>query len=263
MKVLKNSGEIEIFQPTKMKKSLRNAKLLHCYEIIGDEIKGRKLKIIKSRDISQIIRKKLKNESGVYEYNLKWAISRLGPTGFPFEELLRQAFASQGFRAKSGVKLKGKAVSHEIDVIAKKDKNYFVECKFHANKRSKSDVKVTMYIYSRKQDLIRAGHPVDVFAVATNTRFTKDAIKFAKEFDLELISPSQKGVISLIDILTEEKIYPITSLYNLQVADQRKLLKDNIVTIDDFYKNRKILKNRIHSPFKKVLNEVLKLREKS
>jgi hypothetical protein len=50
--------------------------------------------------------------------------------------------------------LPGKCVSHEIDVLIKKDNELaMVECKFHSAQENKSNVKVPLYVFSRFNDL--------------------------------------------------------------------------------------------------------------
>ena len=78
----------------------------------------------------------------------------LGPAGFYFEKFIAKFFEIEGFETITNLSLDGKCVSHEIDVLIKKDKIVsMVECKFHGSQDVKTDVKIPMYILSRFNDL--------------------------------------------------------------------------------------------------------------
>ena len=78
----------------------------------------------------------------------------MGPTGYPFERLIGALLRQKGYDTKVGVILKGECVTHEVDVLAEKEGNvYAVECKFHSDPKTASNVKTPLYINSRFLDL--------------------------------------------------------------------------------------------------------------
>jgi hypothetical protein len=144
--------------------------------------------------------KKVSN-SNAARYNLKEAIRLLGPAGFFFEKYIALLFSSENYQAVTNFILQGKCVSHEIDVLVKKDSTIaMIECKFHMGKDANSDVKVPMYILSRFNDLKDNRHTIftrnDTVSkcwIVTNNRFTTDAIAFAKCSKLNLLSWNYPG----------------------------------------------------------------------
>src|SRR3989344_1403729 len=64
-------------------------------------------------------------------YSLKRSIMDLGPTGFPFERFIAAILTRQGFEVEVDMTVNGLCVSHEIDVLARKDgRKVMIECKF-------------------------------------------------------------------------------------------------------------------------------------
>jgi predicted RecB family endonuclease len=53
----------------------------------------------------------------------------LGPSGFLFEQFFSEILKNYGYKTKINVFLKGKIITHEIDIIAEKNKKYMIECK--------------------------------------------------------------------------------------------------------------------------------------
>ena len=179
---------------------------------------------------------KRKSKATAARYNLKSAIQSLGPAGFFFEKFIARVFEFEGYKAQTNIFLDGTCVSHELDVVLKKQEEItMVECKFHGNQDAKTDVKVPMYILSRFNDL--KNNSYDLFYtsvqiqkcwIVTNNRFTDDAIKFALCSNLQLLSwdyPPEKSLRKRID---EYQIYPVTCLTTLTVAEKDKLLIEMI-----------------------------------
>ena len=191
---------------------------------------------------------KYERGSGV-KYRLKQAMMDLGPSGYPFEKFVAELFKQRGFEVEVGVMMQGWSVMHEVDVVAQNpDKYYVIECKFHNNQATKSDVKIPMYIYSRVQDLhkvLKRGEAKDkksyVGWIVTNTRFTKDAIKFGKDYGLAMLSwdyPEDGGLRDWIEI---EGLHPITSLSTLSRKEKKELLKAGVVRCKQLYDNPEIM----------------------
>jgi hypothetical protein len=102
-------------------------------------------------------------------------------------------------RSKTNIILKGKCISHEIDVLFKERELSLVECKFHGSVNAASDV-VPLYIHSRYNDLKRTtrhfsnSDTISHCWIATNNRFTSDAIAYASCVDIQLLRDYPKTI---------------------------------------------------------------------
>lgn len=241
MKVTKFSGEVVVFDREKLKISLKKsgadaATVLKVMQSIESEL----YEGISTKKIYKIAFQHLKSFSNVHaaRYNLRTALQALGPAGFFFEKFIARIFEFDGFKIQTNLFLEGKCVSHEVDLVLKKDGEIaMVECKFHGSQDAKTDVKVPMYILSRFNDLksntftlFNSSVEIQRCWIVTNNRFTDDAIKFALCSNLQLLSwdyPPEKSLRKRID---EFQIYPVTCLTTLTAAEKDKLLMQNIIT---------------------------------
>ena len=97
--------------------------------------------------------------------------------------------------------------------------------------------------------------------MVTNTRFTIDAINYAKCVGLTLLSwdyPLNNGIKDNIDSFD---LYPITTLINLSKDEKTTLISKDIILVKELYENKIVLeKMRITSDrIVKILNEVKEL----
>ena len=121
--IIKASGEKELFDFRKLARSLSkagaSAKMVND---VVDLVKKRK-RFKTAYEIYRFAHSYLKRHSkrAAGRYNLKKALRDLGPTGFPFEKFVAQIFRQQGFLVKTDQIAIGKCVSHEIDVVTKKN----------------------------------------------------------------------------------------------------------------------------------------------
>ena len=97
--------------------------------------------------------------------------------------------------------------------------------------------------------------------MVTNTRFTLDAINYAKCVGLTLLSwnyPENNGLKANIDTLA---LYPITTLTALTKREKHQLLKKNIVLVKESANANEPMKSIGISEVRiqKVLTEVQKL----
>jgi hypothetical protein len=136
-----------------------------------------------------------------------------------------------------GAVVKGRCITHEVDVIARKGKKQLMmECKFHSDTSRKSDVKVPMYINSRFHDVRKQwereyGTIIERYEgwVVTNTRFTEDAINFGRCAGLHLLSWDYPRNGSLRDRIDASGLHPITALQTLTKAEKQQILDKGIV----------------------------------
>lgn len=189
------------------------------------------------------------NRISASRYSLKRAIFDLGPTGFPFERLVSALLKHHDYTTRVGVVLKGQCVTHEIDVLAEKDGNtYAIECKFHSDPKGVSNVKVPLYINSRfldiqeqwNKDPKKVSHLKQGWLI-TNTRFSQDAIDYAKCVGLHLLSwdyPKNNGIRQNVD---KFGLYPITTLTNLTKSEKTQLIENEVILVKELFEASSIL----------------------
>ncbi len=267
--VLKSSGKRVKFSLTKLKGSLRksgadNKIINQIVNTVRDELyQGISTKEIYNRAFALLKKKKSVFAS---KYKLKRAIYELGPTGFPFERFVGAVLQYSGYQIEIGKIIEGKCVSHEVDIIAKKNGEHIIgECKFHSDNGNKCNVKIPLYIYSRYQDILtyykenydKINCPNQGWVV-TNTRFTKEALAYGECMGLYMLSwdyPKGNGLKDRIDRLG---LYPITVSTLLTNREKQFLLSRDIVLCrqlmnDVFYLDHLgISENRR----KRILNEI-------
>lgn len=267
MKFKKYSGEVVSYDRKKLIHSLVHAGApLDIAKQIINEVEHLFFDGITSKQIFNIAFKKIKLHSKAHaaRYNLKNGIQKLGPAGYYFEKFIARIFELQGYKTSTNVFLDGKCVSHELDVLIKKDKHVtMVECKFHGSQEAKTDVKVPMYILSRYNDLknnsyaiFEQGEQITKCWIVTNNKFTEDAIKFGVCSQLNLLSWNYPLDKSLKDLVNQYHVYPVTCLTTLTQAEKEILLIENILTVYDFVHFRK--KNSKLKLSQTRLNNVLK-----
>jgi len=274
MKIVKHSGNIVDYNPIKLKQSLLKSGASQM--VVSSILKAIENEIYEGISTKQIYKmafsllKKI-SSSHAARYNLKEAIRLLGPTGFFFEKYIARIFSSENYQTITNFILQGKCVSHEIDVLVKKnDVIAMVECKFHMGKDANSDVKVPMYILSRFNDLKDYHHIIftknDVVSkcwIATNNRFTSEAIQFAKCSKLNLLSWNYPENNNLKTKNDTNHLYPVTCLTTLSLAEKDKLLVLDVILVKEVINNSECLEkiglssNRI----KNVLKEASELCE--
>ncbi|MBF4507641.1 restriction endonuclease [Flavobacterium sp. JLP] len=235
MKVIKHSGHIVPFDVEKLKISLQKSGA--SPDLIQESLAQIQNQIYEGITTKQIykmayaILKKASNGHAA-RYNLRSALQMLGPAGFFFEKFIARLYAADGFKTRTNLTLQGKCVSHEVDVMLKKENLIsMIECKFHSSREGSSDVKVPMYILSRFNDLkvkqhsiFSSSETINSCIIVTNNRFTKDAESFANCSGISLLSwdyPKDNNIKSKID---KGALYPITCLTTLSMVEKEKLL---------------------------------------
>lgn len=252
MKVVKKSGEFVVFDKNKLEKSLLNSGanqsvVQEVLQMIEKEIyEGISTKRIYKMAFN-LLRKK--SHSHAARYNLKEAIQLLGPDGFYFEKYIARLFSMENYETRTNLTLQGKCVSHEIDVLTKKNSVIaMIECKFHMGKEASTDVKVPMYILSRFNDLKERKHSVftekDVISecwIVTNNRFTLDAMTFGTCSGLNLLSWDYPVNNNLRTKNENNNLYPITCLTTLTLTEKDKLLALDAILVKELLNSHNCL----------------------
>ena len=272
MKVVKYSGDTVDFNSNKLLKSLLKAganpeQAQHIISTISAQL----FDGMATKQIYKMAFALLKKNSNAHaaRYNLREAIRMLGPAGFYFEKYIARLFESEGYKTKTNLVLQGKCVTHEIDVLIQKDSEMgMIECKFHAGREVASDVKVPMYILSRFNDLKTKSHPffdskspLTSCWIVTNNRFTTDAITFANCSGLQLLSWNYPENNCLKSKTDQNKLYPITCLTTLSLAEKEHLLQEELLLVKDILTHSSVLNTIGLSPnrIQNVLKEAREL----
>jgi len=239
--ITKASGEQVHFDESKLVKSLATSGLsVDVASQTVDYLKRHLKTGITTKDIHENVSEYLKKNAPVnnyYNYGLKRAIMDLGPSGHPFETIVADVLTQYGYKTEVGVIVLGKCVSHEIDVVAKKDsKQFFIECKFHNSPGVKTDVQVALYSYARFLDIKSAmeqSHGTNITYypwLITNTKVTSEVDDYAKCVGLEVtswLSPDRHG---MSDLIMAAGLHPVTLAYHIPRFKVNQLLEKGIVT---------------------------------
>lgn len=251
VKIRKYSGETVDFERDRLIQSLMNSGAgEELASQIADEVQNRLFDGISTRTIYQMAYKRLKKSrrTSASRYKIKKAIMELGPSGFPFEQYVSHIFQHDGYITEVGVVMEGNCVSHEIDVIARKDnKCHIAECKYHNTQKKVSDVKIPLYIDSRFRDIMKRlsaenGNATEYEGwIFTNTRFTSDAKVYARCVGIQLVSWDYPLGKSLKDRISDTRLMPITALTTLTKREKNELLSQGIVLCEELYAQKAVL----------------------
>ncbi len=249
--IRKADGTTEAFQMSKLRTSLKRAgasetEMTQITRTIESElVEGMTTEQI-YRHAFDLLRQGEKTTAA--RYSLRRAMIGLGPTGFPFEDYLAALFTAQGYKTRTRAIVKGKCVSHEVDVVAYKDSDCFVaEAKFHMQPGIKSDLQVILYSHARFLDIVGVKvHKNDIATITkpwviTNTKFTSTAIQYAKCAGVHLLSWDYPKKDNLQQMIETTKLYPITVLQSLSLRDKKTLLSQGTVLCSDVIDNQQLL----------------------
>lgn len=237
VRIVKADGEEEFFDPAKLESSLRRAGA-------SDSARSRVIEKVLSglrdgmttgdiyRQAYEYLREAEETPIAA-RYSVKRAVLDLGPSGFPFEQFLAEVLRAHGWRTQTGVALTGRCAPHEVDVLAEKEgRRIGIEAKFHNEAGGKTDIKDALYVHARYEDLARAPEAssrVDEGWLVTNTRFTRNAIRYAQCANLTLIGwdyPRDRGLLEMIETAG---VHPLTCLTTLSEGEKRRLLENKVV----------------------------------
>lgn len=250
--VTKADGDVEPFRFAKLRKSLeRSGASADIIDRVAEEVEmdfvDRERTVDIYRKAFRLLRKY--QHTAAARYSLKRAVLDLGPTGYPFEDLLTEIFRVKGYDAHSRILYKGACVEHELDVVATKDnKRIGVEVKFHNSVGLKSDVKVTLYVKSRFDDIAHGSNGKDSNHfderwIVTNTKFTSQAEEYGLCAGLTLVSWSSPAQGNLQDLIEDTRVHPLTCLTSLSAGHKRALLNQQVVLCQTIQENPRLLES--------------------
>ncbi len=239
--IRKASGDEEPFSEEKLRYSLKKAGVVGpVADRIIEHVSREAKEGMRSSDIHRHVINLLKHETKglAARYNLKRAIMDLGPTGHPFEKFVGELLKTEGYAVQTNVVTQGKCVTHEIDVAGSKDgKRVMVECKFHNQPGTKSDVKTALYVRARFEDV--ASQFNEAWLV-TNTKLTSDAIRFSNCSGMRVIGWNYPHEASLQHLIEAFGLHPITSLVTPTQEEKRRLVGAGITLVRQLREDEKV-----------------------
>ncbi len=258
--VTKADGQREIFSVSKLNKSMLSSGV--AKPIINKVIAEIKSKIRPGVTTAQIYRLAfdlLKSEDRSYaaRYSLKKAIMRLGPDGFPFEKYFAALLNEHGYNTSTNVIVRGKCITHEIDVIAEKYEDNIhaiIEAKFHSRGGGKTGSKDALYTYGRFLDVSegwavkknQGAKPATARLeswLATNTKVTTEAQIYCRCVGIKTIGWDYASDGENLQQLIENKgLYPITVLVGISNQQRQRLLRKNIILCKQLLEDSRLLK---------------------
>lgn len=239
--ITKADGEQEPFDPRKLDASLMRAGASEeARSYVLKRVQRELVEGMRTDDIYSRAFDYLRQEAApavAARYSVKRAIFALGPSGFPFEQFLAEVLRAHGWKARTGVALTGRCAPHEVDVLAEKNgKRVGIEAKFHNVAGGKTDIKDALYVKARYEDLGRAPEAsarVDEGWLVTNTRFTRNAIRYARCSNLTLLGWDYPHGRGLLEMIETARVHPLTALTTLTDGEKRRLMDNRIVLCKD------------------------------
>ena len=248
MHVHKLDGSSEAFDPAKLEASLQRSGV--GKKMRKDIIAQIRPELYDGISTSAIYRRAFQllesyhqGPEASFRYSLRRAISEFGPSGFPFEKFVGEVFRLQGYHLQVGKKVKGRCITHEVDLIGDRGgERLTAELKFHNKLSIKTDLKVALYVRARFDDLQAGGvygRQTPRLAVITNTKFSTNAIRYGACAGLELIGWNHpRGRGNLHDLIIQSGIHPLTCLATLSKKQKRYFLDQGMVLCQELTTNQ-------------------------
>ncbi len=118
-----------------------------------------------------------------------------------------------------------------------------VECKFHNRPGIKSDVKVSLYVQARFEDIRTRDENKNIRQawLVTNTKLTSEAMKYGECKNIQLLSWSYPEHASLAHLIERYNLFPITTLTSLNRYQKGLLLQNGLLLCKDAKAQRTLL----------------------
>ncbi len=223
--VTKSDGTLEPIDYNKVSEALRRAGASRtlCEEVI-ESMKSRVYPNISSSKIYQLAFAELRElrPGAAARFALKTALMKLGPDGYPFETFVGSLLKGRGYVTELRQIIPGRCVKHEVDVVAHRPPipmhaatKAIVECKFHNAPYMRCHVQSALYSWARFLDIHAQDSSIDSVWLATNTKFSSDAIAYSDCVGLKLLGWGFPAHESIQVRIEENKLYPLTILPSL------------------------------------------------
>ncbi len=162
-----------------------------------------------------------------------------------FEEYARIVLRAAGYLVEPGRVLEGRCISHEVDGIAFKDDEILVvEIKHHVNPHAYTGLGTVLELWAALEDLkegYRLGlHPYAFTSaiLICNTKISLHAERYARCKRIMYMGWRYPRALALSDIVSSNRIYPVTMLKELSREQIERLGDRGIVTISQLSKMR-------------------------
>lgn len=237
VKIKKNDGTLEEFNSNKLRRSLKKA---GAKENIANEITS----IVKrslhrgmtTKEVYRIAFREFRKRSkyGGLKYGIREAIEALGPKGFFFEKFVSRILQEKGYDTQTNQIVKGRLITHEIDIIAKKNREILmVEAKFHNKHWIYTNVQDALSTYAR---FLEVEHIFTRAMLVTNTKFSGQAKKYSEGMGTVLMGWKYPEGDSLEQNIDKLGLYPITLLKCINRDETLVLLHKEILLIRELVK---------------------------
>ena len=243
--VRKASGELELYNPEKVRAAIiRSGAWEGVADKVIEEMEKKLYNGIRTEKIFKYVFQLLNryHPPSASRFDLKRAIMRIGPAGYPFETFFSEVLQEYGYEVELRQIIQGRCVPHEVDVVAKnKDGIVMVECKYHNNRGTKSHVIDGLYTWARFLDLQEGAEEgkcqkFDQPWLVTNTKFTTEVVEYGNCRGLKLIGwnyPKEKNLRSMVE---EKGLYPVSVLKSVDRYLMRRLFTANLMLARDLLK---------------------------
>jgi hypothetical protein len=267
--ITKSDGTKQLFEEEKLVSSLKRVGA--SAEIIDDVVEEIGREIHDGMSTTEIYRRAFdllrKHSSKVAaKYSVRRAMIELGPDGFPFEKFVARLFKMWGYESVTDQVVMGRCVDHEVDVVAWKGEELaMVEAKYHNEFGLKSDLKVSLYVKARYDDISENEYDYGGTKrklteqwLITNTKFTDKAIRYSECVKMKLLGWNYPEKGNLHDLISENSLHPIACLSTLTRDQKRELAAKNMLICLDLVGNPHVLKEIGVKPEdqEKILTEV-------
>jgi hypothetical protein len=251
--IIKGDGEREAFDQAKLLRSLEHSGAPGALAAeVAEEIGGAVRDGMTTTDIYKKAFDLLHKREHVIaaRYSMRRAILDLGPSGFPFERYFAALMHTQGYETSYDVMVKGRCVSHEVDVVLKKNGHAIgAELKFHNTPGFKTDVKIALYVRARFWDIQWGAEDrkeksgIDEGWLVTNTKFTDNAIAYAECSGIRLLGWNYPYGAGLADMIMKSGVYPVTVLTTLSNADKMRLIASGVSLCHEIAEKPQVLES--------------------
>jgi len=235
--VVKSDGKKEVFRPDKIINTcMRSGADRNTAEDIARYIQSAAKSNTTTHDIYRMILDELerREDRSSILFRLREAISLLDSE--PFELYVKRLLETNGYRCLWNRKIRGQYAEHQIDVIARKDKEVFlVECKRHINPHRYTGLNICLQVQARLEDIhdnSENGYSSAKPWIIVNGKFSEHAKTYAHGKNIRLTG-WRYGSPALEEMIHSKSAFPVTILTKdrSQVAE---IMKNDVLTVNDF-----------------------------
>ena len=222
-----------------VKTCFRMGATIETAEKIADEIEVRVYDGMETRKILQLIFKELAKyrPSARYGFDLRKALSLMNPKP-DFERFAQILLGEQGYAVTPNQIVRGKCGEHEVDGIARKNgATYIVEAKHHFSYHTPTGLDVGRIARAIIEDAQEGFEfrltklKIDGAIIVCNTKLSEHARSYGECRGILHIGWNYPLKNDLQTIIEEKKLYPLTSLRDLNVPTRDKLSSAGIILV--------------------------------